>query len=243
MRSRVRSRAALQRGRRRPGPQGGHQARAAEAPKPGIADWLARMQAIELDDIDFASAGDWPMPVRCAATTILVVLLLTTGWIGWLSGQWSDLEALERRESQIEAEFRNRAVLAAPLAVLREERAAIGEQLETALATLPVQTEIPRLLEDIGRAALESTRTRGQSALGDERPTEFCVELPIDRAIHGDYHRLVRLAATLPGLSRLVTTGDFRLVRSATAGAVRLEVTVATCRQRGDTKEDAGEEA
>ena len=77
------------------------------------------------------------------------------------------------------------------------------------LRQLPSDTEVPGLLEDITRTALDNELTIESIDLAPEKRTEFYVELPIAIVASGSYHDLGAFISGMAGLPRIVTLHDF----------------------------------
>jgi len=95
---------------------------------------------------------------------------------------------------------------------------------------LPKDTEVPGLIEDITRAALDNALTIESIKLQEERTTEFYVELPIAITVLGDYHMLGTFVSGAANLSRIVTLHDFDIEPSKSSKLLRMTIQAKTYR-------------
>ena len=79
--------------------------------------------------------------------------------------------------------------------------------------TLPKDTEVPGLLEDITHTGLGSGLEFENIELRPEVEKEFYAELPITIQIVGDYHSFGSFVSGVAALPRIVTLHDFTIAR------------------------------
>ncbi|MXY55388.1 MAG: type 4a pilus biogenesis protein PilO [Gammaproteobacteria bacterium] len=168
-------------------------------------------RSVDLTDLDIAEIGAWPTPVKGLCVVILAAVVLALGYLVAIADKRSEFALAEQREVDLRHQFKDRARTAAGLSAhrigLAEATAALGETL----GRLPVDTEVPGLVEDINRAADDHDLAIARIELRPERQAEFYRELPITIDVAGDYHDLGAFAGDIAGLSRLVTLHDFDL--------------------------------
>lgn len=167
--------------------------------------------SMDLADLEIAEIGAWPAVAKAACFGILATTVLALGYVVAVADKRAALAGAEQREVDLRREFDELAKTAAGLdtrrAGLAEARAALDEML----ARLPVDAEVPGLVEDISRAALDHDLVIDRIELGPERLAGFHRELPIAIGVVGDYHDIGGFAGDIAGLSRLVTLHDFDL--------------------------------
>ncbi|MDE0192216.1 MAG: type 4a pilus biogenesis protein PilO [Gammaproteobacteria bacterium] len=167
--------------------------------------------SMDLAELDFAEIGAWPGAVKALCFGILAMTVLALGYLVVIGDKRTGLAGAEQREVDLRHEFGTLARTASGLGI---RRAGLGEAtaaLDEMLARLPVDTEVPGLVEDISRAALDHDLVIDRIELGAERQAGFHRELPITIGVVGDYHDIGGFAADIAGLPRLVTLHDFDL--------------------------------
>ena len=141
---------------------------------------------------------------RCARFWPLATLVL-------IVDKRAELVRAEHREDDLHREFAASRATAAGLANLRARDAEASAALAEMIERLPLETEVPGLVEDITRAAVDNDLAIDRIDLADERQAGFYRELPMAIGVVGDYHDLGAFADVIAGLPRLVTMHDFDL--------------------------------
>ena len=167
--------------------------------------------SMDLADLDFAEIGAWPGAVKGLCFGILAMTVLALGYLVVIADKRAGLAGAEQREADLRYEFDELAKRAAGLGARRAGLAKATAALDEMLARLPVDTEVPGLVEDISRAAHAHDLVIDRIELGAERQAGFHRELPITIGVVGDYHDIGGFAAAIAGLPRLVTLHDFDL--------------------------------
>lgn len=180
--------------------------------------------SMDLADLDFTEIGAWPGVVKALCFGILATAVLALGYLLVIADKRAGLVGAEQREADLRLRFHEFAKTAAGLGIHHAGLAEATAALDEVLARLPVDTEVPGLVEDISRAALDHDLVVDRVELGAERQTGFHRELPITIGVGGDYHDIGGFAGDIAGLSRLVTLHDFDL--TPRSGPHDLELTV-----------------
>ena len=167
--------------------------------------------SMDLTDLEIAEIGSWPGAVKALCLAFLATTVLALGYLVVIADKRAGLAGAEHREVELRHEFDTIAATASGLAAHRTSLAEAEAALEESLARLPIETEVPGLVEDITRAALEHDLVIDRIELGSERQAGFYRELPIAIDVAGDYHDIGGFAGDIAGLSRLVTLHDFDL--------------------------------
>jgi type IV pilus assembly protein PilO len=174
-----------------------------------IQDTLAQLQEFDLGDLDLNNIGSWPNPVKFIIMAILFLAVLGGGYYGYLTDKLQLLERAELKEVDLRKDYEAKSEKAANLEAYRAQKAEMEATFGALLRQLPSDTEVPGLLDDITRTALDNELTIESIELQDERKTEFYVELPIDIVVEGSYHKIGSFVSGVANLSRIVTLHDF----------------------------------
>ena len=176
-----------------------------------IQGTLEQLQNFQLSDLDINNIGSWPVPVKIILMLALFGLLLGGGYTLYLTEKLTELERAEMKEKDLRQEYENKSYQAANLDSYRSQKKEMEETFGALLRQLPSDTEVPGLLDDITRTALDHELTIESIDLQQERTTEFYVELPIDIVVEGDYHKIGSFVSGVASLSRIVTLHDFTI--------------------------------
>ena len=166
---------------------------------------------MDLADLEVAEIGAWPGVVKAICFGILATTVLALGYVVVIADKRAAFAGAEQREVDLRHEFDALARTASGLSIRRAGLAEATAALDEMLARLPADTEVPGLVEDISRAALDHDLVIDRIELGPERQAGFHRELPIAIGVVGDYHDIGGFAGDIAGLSRLVTLHDFDL--------------------------------
>lgn len=207
--------------------------------------------SMDMADLDIAEIGAWPTPVKGLCFAILAAVVLALGYLVAIVDKRSEFALAEQREADLRHELADRARTAAGLSAHRTGLAKATAALAETLGRLPADTEVPGLVEDITRAAVDHDLAVARIELGPERQAGFYRELPITIDVAGDYHDLGAFAGDVAGLPRLVTLHDFDLAPrtgprdlglTIEARTYRYTETPASSLPRGATRDGAPEE-
>ncbi len=172
-------------------------------------DTLAQLQEFDVGDLDINNVGSWPNPVKIIIMVIVFAAVIGGGYYGYLTDKLQLLETAELRELDLRKDYEAKSEKAANLEAYRAQKAEMEATFGALLRQLPSDTEVPGLLDDITRTALDNELTIESIELQDERNTEFYVELPIDIVVEGTYHKIGSFVSGVANLSRIVTLHDF----------------------------------
>ena len=174
-----------------------------------LQDTLAQLQAFDLGDLDVNNVGSWPNPVKIIIMAILFLAVLGGGYYLYLTDKLVVLERAELKEVDLRKDYEAKSEKAANLEAYRAQKAEMEATFGALLRQLPSDTEVPGLLDDITRTALDNDLTIESIELQNEKNTEFYVELPIDIVVEGNYHKIGSFVSGVANLSRIVTLHDF----------------------------------
>jgi type IV pilus assembly protein PilO len=176
-----------------------------------LQDTLDQLQNFDFNDLDFNNVGSWPTPVKLILMAILFGIVLGSGYYFHLTDKQGVLERSRAQEISLRKDYESKSLQAANLDAYRRQREEMRATFGALLRQLPSDTEVPGLLEDITRTAVDNELTIESINLQNERQTEFYVELPIDIVVEGDYHKIGSFVSGVANLSRIVTLHDFKL--------------------------------
>jgi type IV pilus assembly protein PilO len=174
-----------------------------------LQDTLAQLQAFDLGDLDVNNVGSWPNPVKIIIMVVLFLAVLGGGYYFYLTDKLVVLERAELKEVDLRKDYEAKSEKAANLEAYRAQKAEMEATFGALLRQLPSDTEVPGLLDDITRTALDNDLTIESIELQNEKNTEFYVELPIDIVVEGNYHKIGSFVSGVANLSRIVTLHDF----------------------------------
>ena len=186
-----------------------------------------------LADLDLADAGTWPATLKGVCFASLAIVVLATGYLFFLADSRYELVAAEREQERLRAQAQSKTQLVEqrPRADARRRQAVAA--LAALLRRLPTDTEVPGLIEDISKAAVANGLTIDSLTLGEEKPADLYLELPIAIAVSGQYHQFGEFAADIAALSRLVTLHDFDIKASTDREGLTMTITARTYRYTG----------
>lgn len=168
---------------------------------------------VSLRELDFNNMGSWPQQAKVGFCIIVALLIVFLSWWLFVRDKLTELEGLERRETELRQEFETKQGRAANLEPLKQQLAQMEEQLKQMLRQLPSKTEMPDLIVDISQTALATGISNELFQPGPEIPKEFYAEKPIALRMVGTYHQFggfVSGVATLPRVV-IMTMHDIQL--------------------------------
>ncbi|MDP6375833.1 MAG: type 4a pilus biogenesis protein PilO [Pseudomonadales bacterium] len=191
-----------------------------------LQDTLEQLQNFDLGDLDLNNIGSWPEPVKLIVMALLFVLVLGAGYYFYLTDKQSLLEQVQAKEQDLRRDYENKARQAVNLDAYRQQKTEMEATFGALLKQLPQDTEVPGLLEDITRTALDNELTIESVDLQPEQRTEFYVELPINITVSGGYHKIGSFVSGVANLSRIVTLHDFDIKPEKAKGAQGLQMNI-----------------
>jgi len=195
-----------------------------------LQDSLDQLRSIDFNNLDVNNIGSWPAAVKIIVTIILFVLVIGIGYYLHITDKQQDLSQVEAKELDLRQEYENKAALAANLDALRIQKQEMEEAFGALLRQLPSDTEVPGLLEDITRTAIDNELRIESIDLLPENKTEFYIELPIEIVVEGSYHKIGSFVSGVANLSRIVTLHDFEIGPISGRQQLRMEITAKTYR-------------
>lgn len=195
-----------------------------------LQDTLDQLQNFDFNDLDINNVGAWPAPVKIILMSIVFVVVLGSGYYFHLTDKQALLARSETQEISLRKDYESKSMQAANLDAYRRQREEMKATFGALLRQLPSDTEVPGLLEDITRTAVDNELTIESIDLQNERQTEFYVELPIEIVVEGDYHKIGAFVSGVANLSRIVTLHDFRMVPQESPQQLKMTILAKTYR-------------
>ena len=189
-----------------------------------LRDAIEEVRKFPLDQLELNNIGSWPVAIKAGLVVLVVVLIAMLGYFFWITDKRVAFGRETAKEKELKVQYEQKASEAKNLDALRKQRDEAQASFGALLRQLPVDTEVPGLLEDITNAALESNLKIESVDLQEERPAEFYIELPISIKVEGSYHDLGAFVSSVANLSRIVTLHDFSIVPKS--GADHLAMTI-----------------
>jgi len=193
-------------------------------------DTLDQLQNFDVNDLDVNNIGSWPTPVKVIIMALVFVVVIGAGYYFYLTDKQTRLEQAQTRETELRTDYEVKAEKAANLEEYRSQKQQMEATFGALLKQLPQDTEVPGLLDDITRAALDNELTIESIDLQTERQLEFYVELPIDIVVEGSYHKIGSFISGVAALSRIVTLHDFTLEPQGSPLNLKLKILAKTYR-------------
>ena len=195
-----------------------------------LQDTLDQLRNFDLGDLDVNNIGAWPTPVKAILLLLIFIAVIGGGYYVYLTDKQKALDLAASKESELRLDYEKKSFQAANLDAYWKQKEEMEATFGALLRQLPSDTEVPGLLEDITRAALDNELTIESIDLEAEKRTEFYVELPIDIVVEGDYHKIGAFVSGVANLSRIVTLHDFRIAPQKTAQNLKMTILAKTYR-------------
>ena len=212
---------------------------------------MSPKKTMSLKELDFNNTGAWPRQFKIGFCVLLGVVIVGMAWWLFVRDKRTELAALERKETDLRAEFETKQGRAANLEPLKLQLAQMEQQLQQMLRQLPSKTEMPDLIVDISQTALATGIANELFKPGPETPKEFYAEKPITLRMVGTYHQFGAFVSGVASLPRVVimTMHDISLKPKGTAivigpnSSLELAGTVKTYRYLDEEETAAQEQA
>ncbi|MEE2783064.1 MAG: type 4a pilus biogenesis protein PilO [Pseudomonadota bacterium] len=197
-----------------------------------LQDSLEQLRNLDVGNLDLNNIGAWPAAVKWLLQIAMLAVVLGTGYTLQITDKQKDLDTSKAKEVRLKKQYQDKAAQAASLDAYRQQKKEMQGAFVALLRQLPGDTEVPGLLEDITRAALDNELRIESIDLQPENRTEFYVELPIKIVVEGDYHKIGAFVSGVANLSRIVTLHDFEVVPERVSGMnqLRMEILAKTYR-------------
>jgi type IV pilus assembly protein PilO len=162
------------------------------------------MKKMSVKDLDFSNTGSWPREFKLGFGILVGLVIFGLLWWLFVRDKSTELEGLERQETELRAEFETKQGRAANLEPLKLQLAQMEQQLQQMLRQLPSKTEMPDLIVDVSQTALATGISNELFQPGPETPKEFYAEKPISLRMVGTYHQFGAFVSGVASLPRVV---------------------------------------
>ena len=162
------------------------------------------MKKMSVKDLDFNNTGSWPREFKLGFGILIGLVIFGLLWWLFVRDKSTELEGLERQETDLRAEFETKQGRAANLEPLKLQLAQMEQQLQQMLRQLPSKTEMPDLIVDVSQTALATGISNELFQPGPETPKEFYAEKPIALRMVGTYHQFGAFVSGVASLPRVV---------------------------------------
>ncbi len=159
----------------------------------------------ELQNLDPANIGNWPIPAKIGVIIILCAVLLGSGYWFDTKIQIANLKNVEKKELEKRDVFEARQRKAANLEPLRQQLEEMKDSFGAMLRQLPNKSEIEDLLVDISQTGLASGLEFELFEPLREIKKDFYAEKPIKIRVTGGYHEFGEFVSGVAALPRIVT--------------------------------------
>jgi len=212
-----------------------------------IKSWFSRqwraIKRLEKEDLDLQNAGRWPDALKALTLAFLLgSILLASNWL-LISGTREQIASIQAEQKELLDRYRLRSFQAANLSAYQQQMKIMESTFTELLSRLPIQREIPRLIENI-QAEASGQRLDVQAVnLRDEQKRDFYSELPFEIRVRGDFHRLANFMQGISSLDRIITLHDFTLSPVAGVGQptqLNLQIQARTYRYENTTSSASG---
>ena len=197
-----------------------------------MQDVLDQLSDFDINDIDWARMGVWPMAGKVTLCVLLSVALVAGGYFLFVKSLNQQLESVAAKEVKLKNSFKKKAFEAANLDAYREQMAEMEVSFEALLGQLPTDTEVPGLLEDIDEKGSQSGLVINSISLKAEKKKEFYVELPISIKVTGPYHDFGSFVSGVAGMPRIVTLHDYEISKSKQGDLLNMTILAKTYRYK-----------
>ena len=143
---------------------------------------------------------------------LLGVIVLTGYWMLILNPLWQEKTRLTSTLDGLERELVQKQKIAAEKPKLEEEIKLLKSQLAVAVARLPEEKEIPKLLVQINTLGIENGLDFLTFRPGKSTVKDFYMEIPLQMKVETAYHSLGRFFDKIAKMQRIVGIGDVKIV-------------------------------
>ena len=201
-----------------------------------FAESLESLKGFDVNELDFNNAGSWPSPIKAIVFIIVITLVVGGGYWFLIKDQFSQLDQVVSKESELRQQYESKAYKVANLAAYKLQMLEMEESFGALLKQLPTDTEVPGLLEDITNTGIGSGLEFKSIKLQPEVKKEFYIELPIQIEVTGTYHDISSFVSGVASLPRIVTLHDFSISPSNANEVLSMSIESKTYRYKAGRK-------
>lgn len=172
-----------------------------------------------------ANAQIWPFSAKLFVTGLLFVIMVSIGYQLDTSSCWDILLSRQAQSQKLQHKVEQQQRDITHLATYKTDLQASQNTFATLVKSLPVNEQIPDLLEDIAQASIaHDLELKVLKPLAEKQQGVF-VEIPIQINGTGYYYQLMQFIKQVAQLSWLVVIRDFN-IKTIDIGADKLELTM-----------------
>jgi type IV pilus assembly protein PilO len=207
----------------------------------GFSESMESLKGFDPNDIDFNNAGSWPSAVKSIVFLVVFSIVIFAGYWFLIKDQYVALDKAIAEEVDLKQKYESLAFKVANLDAYRLQMVDMENSFGALLKQLPVDTEVPGLLEDITNTGLGSGLDIKSIKLKPEASKEFYVELPMEIEVMGTYHDIASFVSGVASLPRIVTLHNFTISpvnkkNDGQSGQLKMSVAAKTYRYNGDKR-------
>ncbi len=163
----------------------------------------------ELNNLDMADMGSWPVAGKMIVVAVLSILIATLTFFLLVDDKITQLEISEAKEQELRQVYRVKYASAVNLELYKKQMIEMEQTFSYLLKQLPATHETPGLLDDITYAGTSTGLTFVKINWLPEIEKDFYTELPIKIDVVGDYHQFGNFVSEVAKLPRIVSLHDF----------------------------------
>jgi type IV pilus assembly protein PilO len=137
-----------------------------------------------------------------------IILLLTVDYLYVYTGMSSEIDNLDQKVTTMRTERDKKKALVANAPQLRALKTELEGRYQEAIAQLPDEKDIPKVLKDVSDKAREAGLDVLVFRPKTENPQQFYAEIPVDVTVRGGFHSLVSFFDEVGRLNRLVNINN-----------------------------------
>lgn len=202
-----------------------------------LQETMEKLNEFDINDIDFERIGVWPLPAKIFVCVLLVILVLAGTYYFKISDLNMTLDSVHAKELTLRESYRKKSFEAANLEAYKAQMDEMKSTFESLLARLPAKTEVPGLLEDIGKRGSESGLTINSVAIQPDVVAEYYIEVPINIDVQGGYHDMGGFVSGVAGMPRIVTLHDFTISESKEGRGLDMKIAAKTYRYKSQEQD------
>jgi type IV pilus assembly protein PilO len=203
-----------------------------------FADTLEQLKDFDINNLDAEKMGIWPWPVKLIICLLVVVLVFVGIYYFKISDLKAQLQVVVAKEATLKESYKTKSFEAANLDAYRAQMAEMNNTFESLLSRLPLDTEVPGLLEDIDKRGAESGLTINEIKLETEKSAEHYIELPISINVEGGYHDLGSFVSGVAGMPRIVTLHDYTINMKPNSAELTMKISAKTYRYKSQENQE-----
>lgn len=202
-----------------------------------LQETMEKLNEFDINDIDFERIGVWSLPAKIFVCVLLVILVLAGTYYFKISDLNMTLDSVRAKELTLRESYRKKSFEAANLEAYKAQMDEMKSTFESLLARLPAKTEVPGLLEDIGKRGSESGLTINSVAIQPDVVAEYYIEVPINIDVQGGYHDMGGFVSGVAGMPRIVTLHDFTISESKEGRGLDMKIAAKTYRYKSQEQD------